>query len=79
MLLWELLERRRTGMRRKRASAQASLDALTAARAPHAACAHAFVQLYERNRSEARRHHQAACELAQGKEPKLYERYLARR
>jgi hypothetical protein len=72
MLLWPHLEMRRTGSKAEKASAQHWLNTVTAAHLPHAACARAFVRLHQNNLPKAREHYKAACELVEGKEPKLY-------
>lgn len=76
VLLWPHLEKRRSGSKAEQTKAQDWLDAITAARMPHAGCARAFVRLYQNDLPHAREHYEAACELVKGKEPKLYEKLL---
>ncbi|HYO58875.1 hypothetical protein [Archangium sp.] len=74
VLLWPHLERLRTGSKAEQTKAQGWLAAVTAAHLPHASCARAFVRMYQSDLPKAREHHEAACELVKGKEPKLYEK-----
>jgi hypothetical protein len=72
-LLWFWLDKQRTGTKAEQVEASVMVEALTSERSSQAACARAFVQLYHRDLARARAHRDAARELLQGKEPKLYE------
>ena len=76
LVLWEKLEQERTGNASDRAKATDWLDEFMHDGQHHLACARAFIQLYRTDLPLATQHYEAACDLVQSKEPKLYEKWI---